>query len=114
LNNKGRLTPEEIERRIKDAEKHAEEDKIRAERVGAKNSLENVCYQTKQQFEKNASVQKYVDDCLAWIDSSGDSASTDELKAKMQDLQKFVQAEVQKSGANNPQGAGGIDADELD
>merc|ERR1719242_2565320 len=101
---KGRLSAEEIEHRIQDAEKHAEEDKARAERVEAKNSLENVCYQTLQQFEKNASVKKYVDDCLAWIESSGDSATTDELKAKMQDLQKFVQAEVQKSGPS-PHGA---------
>lgn len=109
----GRLSDAEIERIIKEAEKHAEEDKAHAERVQAKNSFENVCYQTLQQFEKNPAVKKYVDDQLEWFESSGESATTEELTAKMQDLQKFVQAEVQKSGSN-PHGAGGMDADELD
>merc|ERR1719373_1536695 len=110
----GRLSDVEIERILKEAEKHAEEDKARAERVQAKNSFENVCYQTLQQFEKNPAVKKYVDEQLAWFESSGESATTEELNARMQDLQKFVQAEVQKSGAN-PHGAGSMDeADELD
>jgi len=111
----GRLSDAEIERIIQEAEKHAEEDKARAERVQAKNSFENVCYQTQQQFEKNPAVKKYVDEQLEWFESSGESASTEELNARVQDLQKFVQAEVQKFGAN-PHGAGSmdVDADELD
>jgi len=109
----GRLSDVEIERILKEAEKHAEEDKARAERVQAKNSFENVCYQTLQQFEKNPAVKKYVDEQIAWFESSGESATTEELNSRMQDLQKFVQAEVQKSGAN-PHGAGSMDAEELD
>jgi len=110
----GRLSDADLERILKEAEKHAEEDKVRAERVQAKNSFENVCYQTSQQFEKNPAVKKYVDEQIAWFESSGESATTEELNSRMQDLQKFVQAEVQKSGAN-PQGAGSTDeVDELD
>merc|ERR1719493_106086 len=109
----GRLSDVEIERILKEAEKHAEEDKARAERVQAKNSFENVCYQTLQQFEKNPAVKKYVDEELAWFESSGESATTEELNSRMQELQKFVQEEVQKSGAN-PHGAGSMDAEELD
>jgi len=109
----GRLSDVEIERILKEAEKHAEEDKARAERVQAKNSFENVCYQTLQQFEKNPAVKKYVDEQIAWFESSGESATTEELNSRMQELQKFVQAEVQKSGAN-PHGAGSMDAEELD
>merc|ERR1719166_306045 len=66
----GRLSDVEIERILKEAEKHAEEDKARAERVQAKNSFENVCYQTLQQFEKNPAVKKYVDEQIAWFESS--------------------------------------------
>jgi len=109
----GRLSDVEIERILKEAEKHAEEDKARAERVQAKNSFENVCYQTLQQFEKNPAVKKYVDEQLAWFESSGETATTEELNSRMQELQKFVQAKVQKSGAN-PHGAGSMDAEELD
>merc|ERR1719378_1322835 len=75
----GRLSDVEIERIIAEAEKHAEEDKARAERVQANNSFENVCYQTLQQFEKNPAVKKYVDEQIAWFESSGESATTEEL-----------------------------------
>merc|ERR1719493_250831 len=98
---KGRLSADEIERIVKEAEKHAEEDKARRERVESRNALENVCYQTLQQFgEKVSSVKEYCEKLLEWIEGAGESTSTDEFKAKMQDLQKFVQAEVQKSGVN--------------
>merc|ERR1712062_469282 len=66
-----------------------------------------------QQFEKNPAVKKYVDEQIAWFESSGESATTEELNSRMQELQKFLQAEVQKSGAN-PHGAGSMDAEELD
>merc|ERR1719229_1849379 len=118
--SKGRLSADEIERIVKDAEKHAEEDKARRERVDARNNLENVCYQTLQNFgEKTPAVKDYVEKLLAWVEESGESASTDELKSKMQDLQKFVQAEVQKSGVNQTAGPGapnmsGADVEDLD
>merc|ERR550534_2840110 len=98
---KGRLSAEEIERIVKEAELHAAEDAERKERVESRNALENVCYQTLQQFgEKISSVKEYCEKLLEWIEGAGESTSTDEFKAKMQDLQKFVQAEVQKSGVN--------------
>merc|ERR1719499_2596961 len=98
---KGRLSAEEIERIVKEAELHAAEDAERKERVESRNALENVCYQTLQQFgEKVSSVKEYCEKLLEWIEGAGESTSTDEFKAKMQDLQKFVQAEVQKSGVN--------------
>merc|ERR1719461_1392405 len=98
---KGRLSAEEIERIVKEAELHAAEERARAERVEARNGLENLCYQTLQQFgEKVSSVKEYCEKLLEWIEGAGESTPTDEFKAKMQDLQKFVQAEVQKSGVN--------------
>jgi len=113
--SKGRLSADEIERIVKEAEKHAEEDKARRERVDARNNLENVCYQTLQNFgEKIPAVKEYVEKLLEWIEESGESASTDELKSKMQDLQKFVQAEVQKSGVNQTGPGAGADVEDID
>lgn len=40
-NDQGRLTQEEIDKMVADAEKHAEEDKNLKEKIDAKNSLEN-------------------------------------------------------------------------
>merc|ERR1712166_395962 len=46
-NDKGRLTPEDIERMVKEAEEFADEDKKTKGRVDARNSLENYVYSVK-------------------------------------------------------------------
>ena len=43
-NDKGRLTQEEIDRMVEEAEKYAEEDKATRERIEARNSLENYAF----------------------------------------------------------------------
>ena len=48
-NDKGRLTQEEIDRMVADAEKFAEEDKATAERITARNGLENYAFNLKNQ-----------------------------------------------------------------
>merc|ERR1711975_152242 len=45
--DKGRLSQEEIDRMVQEAEEFAEEDKAMAERVNARNSLEGYAYQVK-------------------------------------------------------------------
>jgi L1 cell adhesion molecule like protein len=117
---KGRLSPEEIERIVKEAEQHEVEDNLRKAKIDAKNSLETVCYQTQQQFgEKIPSVNSYVENLLTWIEESSENASTEELQAKLKELQEFVSAEVQKSGVNpnsdaSQNGTSEADIDEID
>merc|ERR1712235_191624 len=53
-NDANRLTPEEVERMIKDAEDFAEEDKKVAERAVAKNELEQYVYSLKNQVNDTA------------------------------------------------------------
>lgn len=48
-NDKGRLSTEEIERMVEEAEKYAEEDKATRERVEARNGLENYAFSLKSQ-----------------------------------------------------------------
>jgi L1 cell adhesion molecule like protein len=43
-NNKGRLSKEDIERLVKEAEKYKSEDEIIKKKVEAKNALENYTY----------------------------------------------------------------------
>jgi len=86
---------------VKEAEQHEVEDNLRKAKIDAKNSLETVCYQTQQQFgEKIPAVKSYVENMLTWIEESSENASTEELQAKLKELQEFVSAEVQKSGVN--------------
>merc|ERR1711966_642204 len=46
-NDKGRLSQEEIERMVQEAEEYAEEDKMIKERIDASTSLETYCYNMK-------------------------------------------------------------------
>merc|ERR1712109_222605 len=95
---KGRLSTEEIERIVQEAEKYKQEDIARRARVDAKNQLENVLYQTKNQLgEKIASVNEYCDEVIQWLEDQQDP-STEELQAKMKEFQDRVQQEVQANG----------------
>jgi hypothetical protein len=48
--DQGRLTREEVERMIADAEKYAEDDKTTAARITSRNSLENYAFNLKNQL----------------------------------------------------------------
>merc|ERR1712170_157504 len=50
-NDKGRLTKEEIERMVKEAEEFAEEDKLAKEKIDAKNQLDNYVSSIKNTYE---------------------------------------------------------------
>merc|ERR1712135_246265 len=50
-NDKGRLSKEEIERMVNDAEKYKQEDEAQKDRVQAKNELESYAFQMKQPVE---------------------------------------------------------------
>jgi len=110
---KGRLSSEEIDRIVKEAEKFKAEDQAKRERVDAKNQLESVLYQTINQIgEKVPSVKTYCEEVLTWLEDNP-NASTEELQAKMKEVQDTIQAEVAKSGGAAPGGPAppGGDAD---
>ena len=80
-NDKGRLSKEDIERMVSEAEKYKAEDAAVMERVTAKNSLETYAYnlrnslqdpQTKDKFDAadKAQLEKAVDEAIQWLDSN--------------------------------------------
>merc|ERR1712107_580372 len=50
-NDKGRLSAEDIERMVNDAEKYKEEDDKQKDRISAKNGLESYCFNMKSTLE---------------------------------------------------------------
>merc|ERR1712048_166877 len=101
---KGRLSTEEIDRIVKDAEKFKAEDEKKKEKVDAKNSLENVLYQSKNQFGKKIkTIDEYCNKQIQWLENNQD-ASVEEYQAKTKEVQTFISTEMQKSGnmPNNP------------
>ena len=59
-NDKGRLTQEEIDRMVAEAEKYAEEDKATRERIEARNGLENYAFSLKNQVNDEEGMGKKI------------------------------------------------------
>merc|ERR1719387_758677 len=57
-NDKGRLSKEEIERMVNDAEKFKEEDNKQKDRISAKNGLESYCFNMKTTIEDEKVADK--------------------------------------------------------
>ena len=106
-NDQNRLTPEDIDRMIQDAEQFAEEDKRVREKVDAKNELESYTYSLKNQVgdpEKLGSklsesekeeITTVVDAAIEWLDSNPD-ADIDDLKAKKKEVEDVANPIISK------------------
>jgi heat shock 70kDa protein 1/2/6/8 len=98
-NDKGRLSKEEIERMLEEAERFKEEDKKNYERVESRNGLESYLYNLRNTFveskdvkapqEQKDTVKKLVDEGIEWLDSN-QSASKEEYDAKREEIEKVV------------------------
>ncbi|KAL1138940.1 hypothetical protein AAG570_009003 [Ranatra chinensis] len=95
-NDKGRLSKEEIDRMVNDAEKYKTEDNRQKERIEARNRLEGYLFGVKQaieecgdklsESEKNAARAR-CDDTLKWMDNNT-LADKEEYEHKLRELQK--------------------------
>jgi len=61
-NDKGRLSQEEIDRMVEEAERYAEEDKAIRERIEARNGLENYAYSLKNQVNDQEGLGGKLDE----------------------------------------------------
>jgi heat shock protein 5 len=61
-NDKGRLTKEEIESMIKDAEKFADQDKQLKEKIDSKNALDNYIYTMRNTIEDKEKLAEKIDE----------------------------------------------------
>ena len=99
-NDKGRLSKEDIERMVSEAEKYKDEDEKEASRVQAKNGLESYAYSLKttlgeEQFKSKLeegdveTVTKAADEAIAWLDDN-QTATTEEYADKQKELEGTV------------------------
>ncbi|BCR94244.1 molecular chaperone Hsp70 [Aspergillus luchuensis] len=94
-NDKGRLSKEEIERMLAEAEKFKAEDEAEASRIQAKNGLESYAYSLKNTInegkltisdEDKQKVTSKVDEVISWLDSN-QTAEKDEYEAQQKELE---------------------------
>jgi L1 cell adhesion molecule like protein len=110
-NDKGRLSKDDIEKMVQDAEKYKDEDEKYAKRVEAKNGLENYCYQMKGTVEKiegedKETVETKVSEVLEWLDTN-QSAETEEFEVKQKELMDVCTPIVTKMYAEEKKEEGG-------
>jgi len=119
-NDQNRLSPEDIERMIQDAEKYSDDDKKVKEKVEARNELESYTYSLKNQIgdkeklggklsdEDKTTVEEAVEKSITWLDANPD-ADTEEMKEQKKTLEEAVQPIISKiyQGQAPPEGEGG-------
>ena len=97
-NDKGRLSQEEIERMVKEAEEFAEEDKKVSERIDARNKLETYIYNMKSTIndkdkladkidsDDKTKIESALKDALEWLDDN-QNADKDDYDEKMKEVE---------------------------
>ncbi|MDY2632322.1 MULTISPECIES: molecular chaperone DnaK [unclassified Clostridium] len=111
------LSEEEVEKAVKEAEKFAEEDKKRKEKIEVKNNADQVAYQTAKALEElgdkvsaddKAKVQAKLDE----LNKVKDGEDLEAIKNAMEELNKEFYAISSKMYADaNPNGAEGAGFD---
>ncbi|MFC7597297.1 molecular chaperone DnaK [Terrabacter sp. GCM10028922] len=94
------LSKEEIDRMVKDAEAHADEDRKRREEAEVKNQAEQLVFSTETFLKESgdkvpADVKTPVEESLADLKAAiaeGSEAGADDIKAKVEDLNTKSQA----------------------
>ncbi|WIM70778.1 molecular chaperone DnaK [Corynebacterium suedekumii] len=105
------LSQEEIDRMVKDAEAHAEEDKKRREEQETRNNAESMVYQTRKFMEENSDkvsediktkveeAATEVDEALKGDDLDAIKASVEKLSTESQEMGKAIYEAEANAGA---------------
>ncbi|KAF9054171.1 heat shock protein 70 family [Panaeolus papilionaceus] len=123
-NEKGRLSQEEIDRMVADAEKFAAEDEAQRKRIESLNSLSSFVYGLKTQLgdqeglggkisdDDKKTILAAVKEATEWIDENGSSASVEDLEEKLADIQGIVNPITSKLYSGGSSGPSDDDDDE--
>uniref|UniRef100_A0A8D9AXA3 Heat shock protein 70 A1 n=1 Tax=Cacopsylla melanoneura TaxID=428564 RepID=A0A8D9AXA3_9HEMI len=124
-NDKSRLSKEDIERMINEAEQYKDEDNKQKERIGARNNLEAYVFQVKQALDdsgsklseaEKTSCREECDATLKWLDNNT-LADKEEFQDKLQQLQKScmpLMSKMHGAGGGMPPRSGGPTVEEVD
>ncbi|XP_075237892.1 heat shock protein 68-like [Lycorma delicatula] len=116
-NDKGRLSKQEIDRMLNEAEKYKKDDEQQRERIKAKNQLEGYIFSVKQAIDtfgdklnetEKETARSKCDEYLKWLDNNT-LAEKEEFEDKLKELQREcspIMTKIYSSGAEA--GEGGI------
>ena len=110
------LSKEEIDRMVKDAEAHADEDKKQREAVDVKNEADSLIYATEKTLKDlgdkvDGAEKQKVEDAVAELKKAVEGGNTEEIKSKTEALKqasyKIAEEVYKQQGASGAQGAAG-------
>jgi heat shock protein 1/8 len=114
-NDKGRLSKDEIEKMVREAETHKQEDDAQKKKIEAKNGLENYCYSVRSTVKDEKmhdkidqstreQLEKMVEDALKWVESNS-NADAEEFAQKQKEIEQvfnpIISRAYQSSGSEN-------------
>ncbi|EFN59263.1 hypothetical protein CHLNCDRAFT_18857, partial [Chlorella variabilis] len=107
-NDKGRLSQEEIDRMVNEAEEFAEQDKKVKARIDARNQLETYAYNMKQsvtdklkdklEADDKEKIEGAVKEALEWLDENQE-AEKEDYEEKLKEVQDICSPIISKVGA---------------
>ena len=109
-NDKTRLTKQQIEDMIANAEKFREQDELQAKRIEARNGLENFLYNLRNTVSENEDtklsdtdkekVKTAVDEGLAWLEQQSDKTTKEEYDDKQKEFEALINPIMSKMYQN--------------
>ena len=121
------LSQDEIDRMIKDAEVHAEEDKKRREEQEVRNSAESMVYQTRKAVEDNADklsddVKNKVEEAAKGVEEALKGEDIEAIKSAVEELSKgsmemgkeLYETQAAETGAEDGSADDVVDAEVVD
>merc|ERR1712154_322950 len=113
-NDKGRLSQDEIERMVSEAEKYKAEDDANRNRIEAKNGLENYCFSLRSSIDSDEvkdkipaddkkTLEDKIEDTIKWLEANP-SGEKEEYEEKQKELEGVAMPILQKMAG----GAGGM------
>ncbi|HEX3327246.1 MAG TPA: molecular chaperone DnaK [Actinomycetota bacterium] len=122
-----KLAEDEIEKMVREAEAHADEDRKRRDEAEARNQAENAIYQTEKTLKEHgekldASDRKMVEDALQEVREAMNGSDADRIRHTTEQLvtasQKFAEVLYQRSqteaSPSSPNGSEGSNDDVVD
>jgi len=113
---KGRLSEEEIERMVAEAEEMAEDDKIEKEKVEARNALESYLYNLRNSLEslgdnieaeEKDSLSGVVEEALKWLEDNLEAGTKETYEEKQKEVEAVANPILQKAYQKGGQREGG-------
>ncbi|WP_073997855.1 molecular chaperone DnaK [Anaerococcus urinomassiliensis] len=112
ITSSSNLTDEEIDRKVKEAEQFAEEDKKKKEDIDTKNNAESLVYQARKTLEDakiEGAEKEEIEAKINKLEEAINSNDTEAIKAQTEELQNTIYSMSEKmyqANANNSEQAG--------